>query len=106
MGLRAAARVFFTVETTVLPSFALPRGSFKWEVTPSRNAIFNHELAQIFTNGERLRRRSSLLVLFVFIRDIRGSRTSGRDGAEGVVPHLQCLIFGPCGTMALPGSTR
>jgi hypothetical protein len=31
MGLRAAARVSFTVETTVLPSFALPRGSCKWE---------------------------------------------------------------------------
>ncbi len=46
--------------------------------------IFQPRMAQIFTNGERLRRRFSLLVLFVFIRAIRGSRTSGQDGARVV----------------------
>ena len=35
-------------------------------------------MAQIFTNGEQLRCRFALLVLFVFIRAIRGSRTSGQ----------------------------
>jgi hypothetical protein len=42
--------------------------------------IIQPRIAQIFTNGERLRRRFSLLVLFVFIRGICGSRTSGQDG--------------------------
>jgi hypothetical protein len=37
-------------------------------------------MARILTNGERLRRRFSLLVLFVFIGAIRGSRRSGHEG--------------------------
>ena len=95
-GVRAAARVSFTVETTVLPSFALPRGTCKWEGFVLAKHIFQPRIDRIFTNGEQLRWRFCLLVLFVFIRGIRGSRASGQDGAEGVVPHLLCLIFGPC----------
>jgi hypothetical protein len=83
-GLRAAARVSFTVETTVLPSFALPRGSCKWEGFVLVLCVFQPRMARIFTNGKRLCRRFSLLILFVFIRDIRGSRTSGQDGARVV----------------------
>jgi hypothetical protein len=41
--------------------------------------IIQPRIDRIFTNGKRLRRRFSLLVLFVFIRGIRGSRTSGQD---------------------------
>ena len=82
MGLRAAARVFFTVETTVLPSFALPRGSFKWEGFVLVLCVFQPRIDRIFTNGKRLRRRFCLLVLFVFIRDIGGSRTSGQVGQK------------------------
>jgi hypothetical protein len=57
----------------------------------SHDPFFNHELlAQIFRHGERLRRRISLLVVFVFIRDympdIRGSRTSKQDGQLGHGP--------------------
>ena len=84
-GLRAAARVSFTVETTVLPSFALPRGSCKWEGFVLAKHIFQPRIDRIFTNGKRLRWRFSLLVLFVFIRDIRGSGTSEQVEAEGVV---------------------
>jgi hypothetical protein len=37
------------------------------------NGIFKPPIERIFTNGERLRRRISSSVLFVLIRDIRGS---------------------------------
>jgi hypothetical protein len=51
MGLRAAARVSFTVETTVLPSFALPRGSCKWEGFVLVLCVFNHELIEFSRMG-------------------------------------------------------
>ena len=45
--------------------------------------IFQPRIAGIFTNRERLRRGFPLLELFVFIPDIRGSRTFEQDGQGG-----------------------
>jgi hypothetical protein len=81
-GVHAAARVSFTVETTVLPSFALPRGTCKWEGFVLVLCVFQPRIDRIFANGEQLRWRFCLLVLFVFIRGIRGSRTYGQDGRK------------------------
>jgi hypothetical protein len=81
-GVRAAARVFFTVETTVLPSFALRAGLVSGGGFVLVLCVFQPRIDRISTNGKRLRRRFSLLVLFVFIRDIRGSRASGQDGRK------------------------
>ncbi len=44
--------------------------------------IFQPRIARFFTNGNLLRRKLSLFVLFVIIREIRGSRTSGGGRAH------------------------
>jgi hypothetical protein len=49
--------------------------------------IIQPRIAQFFTNGERLRRRFSLLVLFVFIRSIRGLGTAVQDGRRAAFDH-------------------
>ena len=81
-GLRAAARVSFTVETTVLPSFALPRGSCKWEVNRPRETHFST------TNGSNFHERvaaspENLLVGFIRVHSgyswFKGIR-AGRGG--------------------------
>jgi hypothetical protein len=41
--------------------------------------IIQPRIDRIFTDGKRLRWRFSLLVLFVSIRSIRGSKISGQD---------------------------
>ena len=88
-----AARVSFTVETTVLPSFALPRGACSGvsmsagKVLALAKHIIQPRMARIFTNREQLRCRFSLLVLFVFIRGIRGSRTSGQHERTAWLDH-------------------
>ncbi len=46
-----AARVSFTVETTVLPSFALPRGSCKWEGFDLVLCVFQPRIDRISRMG-------------------------------------------------------
>jgi len=51
----------------------------------SKRGTFEPRIERIFRHGERLRQKICFLVLFVFIRAIRGSGTSEQVEAEGVV---------------------
>ncbi len=89
-GVRAAARVFFTVETTVLTSFALPRGSCKWEVNRPRGTHFSTANGSNFHEWEAAL-PEILLVGFIrvhsgfsWFKDIR----AGWGGRSGSAPSV------------------
>jgi hypothetical protein len=90
MGLRAAARVSFTVETTVLPSFALPRGSCKWEGPSSGMTHFSTTNGSNFHEWEAA---SPEILLVGFIRVYSGyswfkNIWAGWGGRSGSTPSV------------------
>ena len=94
---------------TLQGTSTLPRGACSGDSMSAGRGIVL--ACPIFTSGKRLRRRICLLVFFVFIRDIRGSRTSRQGGiwaalerggvCEWFVPSVE--EFGSCGTITLQG---
>ena len=95
---------------TLQGTSTLPRGACSGDSMSAERGIVL--ACPIFTSGKRLRRRICLLVFFVFIRDIRGSRTSRQGGIWAALERggvCEWVVyseeeFGSCGTMTQGGS--
>ena len=80
----------FTVETTVLPSFARQRDLYLGGASSSHDPNFSRAAAS----------EGSMTVSVVQAQGVVWDVLAGRCLA--VIPRLPCLIFGPCRRLTLP----